>query len=186
MAMHCFFVQILPDDAQIVFQDEDYRGFTYRTRKIACASTCLQKDWDSIFRVRGFTLAQSTDDSGRICRTVNACVDFFVEMSKDGGTYLTLMGGYSCYETAITVIADVVKTVAASVEKEVKLFAHGVTVQCDEIDVAAFLQMQFEDGHQAYRKLYPDDCRVIAPSQFGKRPRYLRKFLVKCLKKGEK
>lgn len=46
--------------------------------------------------------------------------------------------------------------------------------------------MQFEDGHQAYRNLYPDDYRVIAPSQFGKRPQYLRKFLVKCLKKGEK
>ena len=184
--MHCFFVQILPDDAQIVFQDEDYRGFTYRTRKIACASTCLQKNWDAIFRVQGFALTQSAYDSGRVCRTLNDCVDFFVEMSKDGGTYLTLMGGYSCYEAAITVIADVVKTVAASVEKEVKLFAHGVTVQCDEIDVAAFLQMQFEDGYKAYRKLFPDDCRVIAPSKFGKRPKNLRKFLVKWLKKGEK
>lgn len=186
MGMHSFFVQILPDDAQIIFQDEDYNGFTYRTRKIARTSTCLQKDWDSIFRVRGFTLEQSTDDSGRTCRIVNECVDFFVEMSEDCGTYLTLMGCYSCYETAITVIADVVKSVADSVEKEVKLFAHGVTVRCDEIDVTAFLQMQFEDGHQAYQKLYPDDCRVIAPSKFGKRPKNLRKFLVTWLKKGKK
>lgn len=171
MGMHCFFVQILPEDAQIVFQDEDYRGFTYRTRKIACASTCLQKDWDSIFRVRGFTLAQSTDDSGRVCRTLNDCVDFFVETSVEGGTFLTLVGSYSCYDTSIAVMVGAIKTVAASAEENVKLFAHGSVVRYDEIDAAEFLSAQFNDGYDSFKKNFPDNHRVTAPSQFWKRPK---------------
>ena len=171
MGMHCFFVQILPEDAQIVFQNEDYRGFTYRTRKIACASTCLQKDWDSIFRVRGFTLAQSTDDSGRVCRTLNDCVDFFVETSVEGGTFLTLVGSYSCYDTSIAVMVGAIKTVAASAEENVKLFAHGSVVRYDEIDAEEFLSAQFNDGYDSFKKIFPDDHRVTAPSQFWKRPK---------------